>query len=44
MKVDGVIGGFMSLGQGTLLAKFDVESAYRNIPVHPEDCYLFDMK
>ena len=29
-----------SFGQGTLLAKFDVESAYRNIPVHPEDRYL----
>ena len=44
MKVDGVIGGFMSLGQGTLLAKFDVESANWKIPVHPEDHYLFGMK
>ena len=34
----------MSFGQGTLLAKFDVESAYQNIPVHPEDCYLLSMK
>ena len=40
-RVDDVISGIMSFGQGTLLAKFDVESAYRNIPVHPEDrCLL----
>ena len=44
MRVDDVISGIMSLGLGTLLAKFDVESAYRNIPVHPEDCYLLGMK
>ena len=37
----------MSFGRGTLLAtvsKFDVESAYRNIPVHLEDRYLLGMK
>ena len=28
MRVDDVISGIMSFGQGTLLAKFDVESAY----------------
>ena len=44
MKVDDVISGIMSFGRGTLLAKFDVESAYRNIPVHPEDRYLLGMK
>ena len=44
MRVDDVISGIMSFGQGTLLAKFDVESAYQNIPVHPEDCYLLGMK
>ena len=44
MKVDDVISGIMSFGRGTLLAKFDVESAYRNIPVHPEDRYLLVMK
>jgi len=42
--VDDVISGIMSLSQGTLLAKFDVESAYRNIPVHPENRYLLGMK
>ena len=44
MTVDDVISGIMSLGLGTLLAKFDVESAYRNIPVHPEDRYLLGRK
>ena len=28
MKVDDVINGIMSLGRGSLLAKFDVERAY----------------
>ena len=27
-----------------LMAKFDVEAAYRNIPVHPGDCCLLGMK
>ena len=36
-KVDHIIDGIMSLGRGTLLAKFDVESAYRIIPIHPND-------
>ena len=40
MKVDDTIEGIMSLGRGTLLAKFDVESAYRIIPVHPNHLYL----
>ena len=44
MRVDDVISGIMSFGQGTLLAKFVVESAYRNIPVHPEDRNLLGMK
>lgn len=44
MKVDDIISGIMSLGRGTLMAKFDVESAYRNIPVHTEDRYLLGMK
>ena len=44
MKVDDITDGIMSLGQGTLLAKFDVESAYRIIPIHPNDRYLFGMQ
>ena len=33
------IDWIMSLGRGTLLAKFDVESAYRIIPIHLNDRY-----
>ena len=29
-------------GQRTLIAKFDVEAAYRNIPVHPSDRNISD--
>ena len=42
--MDDVICGIMFFGQGALLAKFDVQSAYLNIPVHPEDRYLLVMK
>ena len=31
-------------GKGALMAKFDVEAAYRNIAVHPADRYLLGMK
>ena len=43
-KVDDTIDGIMSLGRGTLLTKFDVKSAYRIIPVHPNDLYLLGMQ
>ena len=32
------------LGRGALMAKFDVEVAYRNTPVHPADRFLLGMK
>ena len=32
------------LGKGALMAKFDVESIYRNVPVHLSDCYLQGVK
>ena len=44
MKVDNIIDGIMIHGRGTLLAKFDVESAYRIIPVYSHDCYLLGIK
>ena len=31
-------------GVGALMAKFDVEAAYRNIAVHPSDRYLLGLK
>ena len=43
MKMDDIIDEIMSLCQGTLLAKFDAESAYRIIPIHLNDRYLLGM-
>ena len=40
MKVDDVIDGIRAQGRGTLLVHFDDESAYRYVPVHPQDPYL----
>lgn len=44
MKGDDIIDGIMSFGQGTLLAKFHLESAYCFVPVHPHDRYLLEMQ
>ena len=44
MKVHDIIDEIMSLGRGTLLGKFDMESAYRIIPIHLNDCYLLGMQ
>ena len=33
-----------SMGRGTLLAKVDIRSAYRMLPVHPDDRWLLGMK
>ena len=44
VTVDDAIRELISLGPGTLMAKFDVEAAYRNIPIHPSDHFLFGMR
>ena len=44
VSVDTFIAGIMSHGHGTLLAKFDVASAYRNVGIHPSNCPLLRMK
>ena len=31
-------------GRGTLLAKLDIKSAYRNVPVHPSDRHLLGIQ
>ena len=36
--------GIALSGRETLLAKVDVKSAYRNVPVHPEDRWLLGMR
>ena len=44
MKVDDIIAGIMRLGRGSLMAKFDVQNAYRIVPVHTEGRPLLGMK
>ena len=44
MKVNDIIAGIMWLGWGSLMAKFDVQNAYRIVPVHTEDRRLLGMK
>ena len=44
ITVDQIIRSVSRLGKGALVAKFDVESAYRNVPVHPSDRHLLGMK
>ena len=43
-SVDDAISHILRKGRGTQLAKLDLESAYRNIPVHPEDRHLLGME
>jgi len=44
IRLDQIISMVAKHGKGALLAKFDVEAAYRNIPVHPEDRRLLGLK
>ena len=44
IRVDTIIRMVAEFGPGALMAKFDVEAAYRNIPVNPMDRYLLGMK
>ena len=44
IKVDQVIRVVSCYGPGVLMAELDVESAYRNIPVHPDDRFLLGMR
>jgi len=44
IKVDQVIHMVSCYCPGALKAKFDVESTYRNIPVHPDDRFLLGMR
>ena len=43
MTVADAVEVIAEQGQGTLLAKVDIRSAYRIIPVHPEDHQLLGM-
>ena len=44
IAVDQIIRMILTYGPGALIAKFDIESAYRNIAVHPSDQYLLGLK
>ena len=43
-SVDEAARLIADLGRGAILAKLDIESAYRNVPVHPEDRPLLGME
>ena len=44
VSLDEVVDTILTLGAGCLLTKIDIRSAYRLIPVHPQDRYLLGMK
>ena len=44
ITLDQVIRLVSKLGPGALMAKFDVEAAYRNVPAHPSHHILLGMK
>ena len=44
ITLDQVIRLVSKLGPGALMAKFDVEAAYRNVPAHPSHRILLGMK
>ena len=44
ITVDQVIQLVSQFGPGALMAKFDVEATYHNVPVHPSDHYLLGVK
>ena len=43
ITIDNVIKGILHLGKGSYLAKTDIESAFRLIPLSPSDYELFRM-
>ena len=43
VSVESAAQAVLRLGRGALLAKVDIRSAYRNIPVHPDDRWLLGL-
>ena len=37
VQVDDIVNQLLQLGPGALMAKLEVKSAYRIVPVHPDD-------
>ena len=44
MSVDLAVEQIKKIGPGSLMAKMDIERAYRNIPVAPNDCRLLGLE
>ena len=44
IHLDQIINIIAKHGPGALMAKLDVEAAFHNIAVHPDDRYLLGMK
>ena len=44
LRMDEVVRQIARMGQGTMMAKMDIESAYRMVPVHPSDRLLLGMQ
>ncbi len=44
ISIDQVSDCIFNLGRGILMAKVDIKSAYRIVPVHPEDRYLLGVQ
>ena len=42
--MDDIIKMVSKFGPSALMAKFDIESAYWNIALHPSDCHLLGLK
>ena len=43
VSINDVVGLIHTYGRGALMAKVDIKSAYRTIPVHPDDRALLGM-
>ena len=43
ITIDNAIQDILKLGKGTMLAKIDIQSAFRLLPVHPTDRHLLGM-
>lgn len=44
LSIDEVASWVVRAGRGALMAKFDLKSAYRQVPVHPDDRKLLGME
>ena len=44
IQIDQIIHIVSKYGLGAQMAKFDVEVAYHNILMHPDDCFLLGMR